>query len=158
MCFKLFKLLILSVMMISCSSSPISSNSENLSRNPANTPSQNKTPQSQKNVKTDNKLQQQTDALLHFFDMQAVPVFINDEPVLKKGSETQKGVAYTKCESKNPSIIMKRIFYEKANEKQLTNILKHELTHAWLCRKGMMATGHGKEFRDKFKQSGGIGN
>ncbi len=147
-------------MMISCSSSPFSTNSDNRSQNLTNNiPTPSKTPQLQKNVKTDNRLQQQTDALLHFFDkMPTVPVFINDEPILKKGSETQNGVAYTKCESKNPSIIMKKIFYEKANEKQLTNILKHELTHAWLCRKGLMATGHGKEFRDKFKQAGGIGN
>lgn len=147
-------------MMISCSSSPFSSNLENSSQNIINTtPTPVKTPLPQKNLETDTKLQRETDSLLSLFDkMPSVPIIIKDEPILKKGSETQKGVAYTKCESKNPSIIMKKVFYQKANQKQLTNILKHELTHAWLCRKGLMSTGHGQEFRQKFKQVGGIGN
>lgn len=107
----------------------------------------------------DEKLQRETDTLLVFFDrMPSVPVFIRDEPVLKSGSETQKGVAYTDCQArKNPTIYVKKDFYERTNRKQLVNILKHELTHAWFCRQGIIA-GHDARFRKKFADAGGFGN
>lgn len=52
---------------------------------------------------------------------------------------------------------MKKVFYDKGNQKQITNILKHELTHAWQCRRGGMR-GHDADFRKKFEQAGGFGN
>lgn len=54
-------------------------------------------------------------------------------------------------------IYMKKVFYEKNNQKQIVNILKHELTHAWQCRRGGMR-GHDAEFRKKFTEAGGFGN
>lgn len=108
---------------------------------------------------TDPKLQFQTNSLLPLFNnMPLVPTFITDEPIIKSGSETQKGVAYTTCVNKdNPTIYLKKVFYQKANQKQLTNILKHELVHAWFCRQGIQ-TGHDERFRRKFKEVGGFGN
>lgn len=105
------------------------------------------------------RLQNQADALLSLFDkMPSVPVFIKDEPILKGGTNVENGVAYNICENRNnPNIFVKKVFYEKANRKQLLNILKHELTHAWFCRQGIQA-GHDARFREKFKQVGGFGN
>lgn len=107
----------------------------------------------------DGKLQSQTDALLSLFGkMPRVPIYLKDEVINKKGSETERGVAYTACENKNqPTIFVKKIFYQKANQKQLTNILKHELTHAYFCLQGTQ-TGHDERFRKKFEQVGGFGN
>ena len=107
----------------------------------------------------DAKLQAESDKLLNLFGkMPSVPVFVRDEAILKKGSETQKSVGYTTCENSNqPFIFIKKVFYERANEKQLTNILKHELVHAWFCRQGIQA-GHDERFRQKFKEVGGVGN
>jgi hypothetical protein len=104
-------------------------------------------------------LQADADALLSFFaEMPPVPVFIRDVPVLKSGSSIESGVAYTVCQKpENPTIFVKRIFYEKTNRRQLVNILKHELTHAWLCRQNLMS-GHDEIFRRKFKSVGGFGN
>src|SRR5215204_2948015 len=105
------------------------------------------------------KLQADTDELLPLFDeMPPVPVFIRDAPVLKSGTNIETGVAYTNCENhENPTIFIKRSFYEKTNRKQLVNILKHELTHSWLCRQNLMS-GHDEIFRRKFTQVGGFGN
>jgi hypothetical protein len=105
------------------------------------------------------KLQAEADALLPLFDeMPPVTVSITDAPVLKSGSSIETGVAYTICEKKNqPDIFVKKVFYEKANRKQIVNILKHELTHAWQCR-GEMMWGHDARFRKKFEEVGGFGN
>lgn len=112
-----------------------------------------------KNLEVDEKLQKQSDEFLPLFgNMPQVPVFIKDEPILRSGSETQKGVGYTLCESNNhPVIYLKKVFYQKANQKQLTNILKHELTHAYFCRQGIQA-GHDERWRKKFREVGGFGN
>lgn len=107
----------------------------------------------------DKKLQAETDALLPLFDdMPSVPVYPTDEPVIKSGTNTERAVAYTRCENRRfPSIFVKKNFYQKVNRRQLVNILKHELTHAWLCRQEM-PWGHDERFRRKFKQIGGFGN
>jgi hypothetical protein len=107
----------------------------------------------------DAKLQAETDALLPLFDkMPPVPVYLKDEPILKSGANTERGLAYTDCYGQaRPAIFVKKIFYQKNNRKQLVNALKHELTHAWLCRQGIMS-GHDERFRRKFKEVGGIGN
>lgn len=127
----------------------------------------NKTPISNtKTVKTpdkknekDAKLQAKSDSLLYLFDkMPSVPVYLVDEPIVRGGSNVEHGVAYTACENKNqPTIFVKKAFYEKRNEKQLVNILKHELVHAYFCRQGIQA-GHDERFRKKFKEVGGFGN
>ena len=108
----------------------------------------------------DDKLQAETDALLALFDkMPRVPVYLKDELIQKSGTNTEKGSAYTYCYGQTrPTIFVKKIFYQKTNRKQLVNALKHELTHAWLCRQGLMSVGHNDVFRQKFKQVGGIGN
>jgi hypothetical protein len=112
-----------------------------------------------KNFVQNRDLQGATDALLPLFDeMPPVPVYLRDEPVLKSGTSIENGVAYTNCENHdNPTIFIKKIFYEKTNRKQLVNILKHELTHAWLCRQNLMS-GHDERFRRKFTAVGGFGN
>src|SRR6185369_6824096 len=73
----------------------------------------------------EDKLQAETDALLPLFDrMPPVPVYIKDEPILKSGTNTERGVAYTNCDGNElPSIFVKKIFYQKTNRKQLINIL-----------------------------------
>ena len=108
---------------------------------------------------SDDKIQAETDALLPLFDnMPPVAVFLKNEPVLKTGSSIETGVAYTDCAAHTrPTIFIKKDFYEKTNRKQLVNILKHELTHAWLCRRQLMA-GHDALFRRKFAAVGGFGN
>ena len=113
----------------------------------------------QENFVRNEKLQGETNALLPLFDkMPMVPVYLKDEVINKEGTNTERGVAYTSCENENqPVIFVKKIFYEKANRKMLVNILKHELTHAWQCRKGY-TWGHDEIFRKKFKQVGGFGN
>jgi hypothetical protein len=107
----------------------------------------------------DPNLQSFADALLPLFEkMPPVPVFVEDAPVVETGSSIERGVAFTECESsENPAIFVKKAFYEKANRKQLGNIIKHELTHAWLCRQNLMA-GHDELFRRKFESVGGFGN
>jgi len=108
---------------------------------------------------TNDKLQDETDALLPLFDqMPPVSVYLKDEPIMKSGSSIESGVAYTDCAGHTrPTIFVKKDFYEKANRQQLVNILKHELTHAWLCRRQLMA-GHDALFRQKFAAVGGFGN
>lgn len=128
----------------------------------ANTPtavSQNTNSQNTNKGKRNSKLQAQADSLLHFFDrMPPVPVYLTDEPVKKGGNNVEHGVAYTDCDkNKSPTMYMKKVFYEKTNQKQIVNILKHELTHAWQCRRGGMR-GHDAEFRKKFTDAGGFGN
>ena len=104
------------------------------------------------------KLQAETDGLLLLFDkMPSVPVYLSNEPI-QGGTNVEGGVAYNVCEDhKNPTIYVKKAFYAKANRKQLVNILKHELTHAYFCRQGIQA-GHDERFRQKFTQVGGFGN
>jgi hypothetical protein len=90
--------------------------------------------------------------------MPRVGVFVVDEPIEKKGGETERGVAYTTCTpDKRPTVFLKKAFREKANDKQLVNILKHEMTHAWFCSQGVQ-TGHDARFRAKFREIGGFGN
>lgn len=122
-------------------------------------PQSTATPSPARNFERNAKLQADTDALLPLFDkMPQVPVFLKDEVINKEGTNTQRGVAYTTCEQKNqPTIFVKKVFYEKANRKMLTNILKHELTHAWQCRQNF-TWGHDEKFRQKFKSVGGFGN
>ncbi|CAN5276135.1 hypothetical protein BH10ACI1_BH10ACI1_21090 [soil metagenome] len=105
------------------------------------------------------KLQNDADALLNLFDgMDSVPIFLKDEPIIKTGTNTERGVAYTTCDGNEfPKIFVKKIFYQKTNRIQLNNILKHELTHSWLCRQQLMS-GHDARFRQKFEQIGGFGN
>jgi len=112
-----------------------------------------------KKTERNSKLQSQADSLLFHFDrMPPVPVYLIDEPILKGGTNVENGVAYTDCgKNKTPEISMKKVFYDKGNQKQIVNILKHELTHAWQCRRGGMR-GHDAEFRKKFEQAGGFGN
>jgi hypothetical protein len=111
------------------------------------------------NYQRNENLQAEADSLLELFDkMPAVPVFLKDEPVIKNGTNSERGVGYTYCRAGGePEIFIKKIFYETANSRQLTNILKHELTHAWLCRQGKMS-GHDDNFRRKFTEVGGFGN
>ena len=117
-----------------------------------------KTPVSVNKGERNPKLQSDADALLPLFDkMPSVPIFITNEAIQKGGTNIEGGVAYNVCESKNPTIYMKRAFYQTANRKQLMNILKHELTHAYFCRQGVQA-GHDARFREKFTQVGGFGN
>jgi hypothetical protein len=104
------------------------------------------------------KLQRDADALLPLFDkMPSVPVYVVNEPIQKGETGADGGVAYNVCENKNPTIYMKRAFYDKGNRKQIVNILKHELTHAYFCRQGVQ-TGHDERFRKKFAEVGGFGN
>jgi len=112
------------------------------------------------NFEHDDNLQAEADALLPLFDnMPRVPIFIKDDPMLTTGTNTERGAAYTYCYPREfPTIFVKKIFYQKANQKQLINALKHELTHAWLCRQGLMSVGHNEVFRQKFSQVGGFGN
>jgi hypothetical protein len=111
------------------------------------------------NRTTSPQLQQQADSLLHLLDsMPSVPVLITDEPILKEGNNVETAIAYTTCAQRQfPEIFVKEAFYRRANEKQLINALKHELTHAWFCRQGIIAD-HGPEFRKKFESIGGFGN
>jgi len=108
---------------------------------------------------SNDELQTDANVLLPLFDnMPPVSVYLKDEPVIKSGSNTERGVAYTQCEQhENPTIFIKKDFYLNANRKQLVNILKHELTHAWLCRQQLMS-GHDERFRRKFAEIGGFGN
>lgn len=108
---------------------------------------------------TNAKLQAAADALLPLFDkMPPVTVYLKDEIINPKGSNIERGVAYTTCErQKQPAIYLKKTFYTKANRRQLINILKHELTHSYFCRKGSQQ-GHDAQFRQKFTEVGGFGN
>lgn len=106
----------------------------------------------------DANLQRETDALLPLFDrMPSVPVYLVDEPIQKGSEGKDGGVAYNVCVSRNPTIYIKKAFYDKKNQKQIVNILKHELTHAYFCRQDIQA-GHDERFRKKFTQVGGFGN
>lgn len=118
-----------------------------------------KSAESDNKISFDPKLQAEADALLALFDkMPPVSVYLTGETIRKSGTNTERSVAYTHCESHtNPAIYLKRDFYEKTNKKQITNILKHELTHAWLCRQKLMS-GHDENFRRKFAEVGGFGN
>lgn len=108
----------------------------------------------------DETLQAEANALLSLFDnMPSVPVYLKNEPILKAGTNTETALAYTHCYSQeSPSIFVKKAFYQNNNKKWLTNVLKHELTHAWLCRQRLMSVGHDDNFRRKFSQIGGFGN
>lgn len=118
-------------------------------------------PNSIANVKIEKNsaLQKNADTFLKLFDnMPQVPVFIKDEPIIKNGTNTERGLAYTTCENKNvPTIFIKKVFYQKNNQKQINNVLKHELTHAYFCRQGYQV-GHDERWRKKFESIGGFGN
>ncbi len=124
--------------------------------NQSNQSSNKATSSLDKKVEKDAKLQREVDALLPLFGMPSVAVFIKDEPIIA-GAFVQAGVAYNICDDRKPTIIVKKAFYEKANQKQLVNILKHELVHAWFCRLDVKAE-HGERFRTKFREVGGFGN
>lgn len=117
-----------------------------------------KTPSPKPKGERNSKLQSDLDSLLPLFDkMRSVPIYLTNE-LIQKGEEGKEGgVAYNVCERDNPTIFMKRAFYDKGNRKQIVNILKHELTHAYFCRQGIQA-GHDARFREKFTQVGGFGN
>ncbi len=138
----------------------ITSNINQSSTNKTNNIPINKPTQiSNTKVEKDLVLQKQSDSLLNLFDkMPSVPVFIKDEPILQNGTNTERGLGYTTCENKNvPTIFIKKVFYQKQNQKQITNILKHELTHAYFCRQGFQV-GHDERWRKKFESIGGFGN
>ena len=111
------------------------------------------------NHESDKALQRQADALLPLFGkMLPVPIYVNDAQIIKNASNVESGVAYTECSTnRQPVIYFKKVFYQHTNQKQITNILKHELTHAFFCRQGIKA-GHDLRFRQKFKEVGGFGN
>jgi hypothetical protein len=110
-------------------------------------------------VEKDVVLQKQADSLLNLFDnMPSVAVFIKDELILRNGTNTERGLGYTTCENKNnPTVYIKKVFYQKKNQKQITNFLKHELTHAYFCRQGLQVD-HDERWRKKFESVGGFGN
>ncbi|MBS1796874.1 MAG: hypothetical protein JSS81_23815 [Acidobacteria bacterium] len=110
-------------------------------------------------VSSSDRLQSAADALLPLFDgMAKVSVYLVDRPIVPNGTNVERGVAFTICgPDAEPSIFVKRVFYETTNSKQLVNILKHELTHAYFCRRGI-AAGHDRSFREKFSAVGGFGN
>ena len=117
-----------------------------------------KTPSPKPKGERNSKLQSDLDSLLPLFDkMRSVPIYLTNEPIQKGEEGKEGGVAYNVCERDNPTIFMKRAFYDKGNRKQIVNILKHELTHAYFCRQGIQA-GHDARFREKFTQVGGFGN
>jgi hypothetical protein len=126
---------------------------------PENQPFSVEIPAFPENSEHNENLQADADALLPLFDkMPPVPVYLKDEAFLKSGTNTEKGAAYTHCYNHDfPTVYVKKVFYETANRKQLVNLLKHELTHAWLCRQRRMS-GHDAEFRRKFTEVGGVGN
>ena len=103
-------------------------------------------------VEKNSQLQVKADTFLNLFDnMPTVPFYLKDEPILKTGTNTERGLAYTICEPGNkPTIFIKKVFYQKANQKQIDNVVKHELVHAWFCRKGVQV-GHDEQFRKKFE-------
>lgn len=110
------------------------------------------------NLERDMKLQAESDKLVKLFGLRIVPVYLKDEIIKKDGTNTERGVAYTTCTEKTkPKIFVKKVFYQKANRKQLVNILKHELTHAWQCSQDL-TWGHDEKFYKKFRSVGGIGN
>lgn len=123
---------------------------------PSETP---KVEEPKKDYERNFRLQGQTDRLVKLFgEMPLVPVYLTDEIINKKGTNTERGVAYTTCSEKGkPEIFLKKVFYQKANQKQLVNILKHELTHAWQCHQDL-TWGHDEKFYKKFRSVGGIGN
>ena len=108
---------------------------------------------------TDANLQAQADALLPLFDdMPPVKIYVSTAPIIKSGANIESGVAYTECEpGALPLIFVKQDFYQHTNQRQLTNILKHELTHAFFCRQ-KIAAAHDARFRRKFTEVGGFGN
>ena len=116
-------------------------------------------PRFEKTVRNE-KLQAEADALLPLFDrMPSVPIYLKDAPILKSGTNTETGNAYTFCDgNETPMIFVKKIYYQKANRKRFANTLKHELTHAWLCRQHLISVGHGELFQRKFRAIGGWGS
>ena len=110
-------------------------------------------------VEYDHSLQARADSLLPLFGgMEPIPFYTIDEPVIHEGSNAERGVAYTVCEGRErPTVYVKKTYFESANRRMLINTLKHEMTHAWLCREGLMS-GHDSLFRRKFESVGGAGN
>ncbi len=108
-------------------------------------------------VDHDANLQAEADGLLPLFDqMPSVPIYLKDDPILKSGTNIETGNAYTHCDgNKFPFIFVKKTYYRKVHRTRLINTLKHEMTHAWLCRQQMMSVGHGALFREKLARVGG---
>lgn len=105
----------------------------------------------------DASLQTRADKLATLFgELASVPVYLT-ESADGETDDLVRGVAYTRCVVREPTIVIKEEFYRRANETQLINILKHELTHAFFCRDGVKA-GHDARFREKFASVGGVGN
>lgn len=137
-----------------------STHHENLPVKPQNeTVEIKKTPESnqsvllaKKKLEKNKRLQFETNAWLHLFGkMQEVSTYIVDEPVINDGDETERASAYTLCENNNqPTILVKRVFYEKNKPKHVAAILRHELVHAWFCQQGIRA-GHDEQFQKKLK-------
>lgn len=120
-------------------------------------PAVSRTPE-QKGIK-DPEIQKEADRIVPLFGtMRKVEVYIVDEPIESRDASVEPGVAYTVCSpDKVPIIYLKRAFSTKAPKKQMTNILKHELTHAWFCTQGIR-TDHDARFRAKLNEVGGFGN
>ncbi len=106
---------------------------------------------------SDVNLQKRADALLPLFDrMPPVTIRLKDAPITKSGTNVETGNAYTLCDQNSPPLIfVKRIYYQTAHPLKFENTLKHELTHAWLCRQNLMSVGHGDIFRRQLRQVGG---
>ena len=85
-------------MLSSCTASPSPiANIEVVTENNA-TPTPTPTATPKIDYETDAKLQIQANSLLKLFgNMSQVSVYIKDEPIIKSGSDTQKGVAYAIC-------------------------------------------------------------
>ena len=150
--------LMLSLIFVYCSSKP-SEIQEPVVSNAAKPEFIEKSSKPSEKYEGDKALQAKADALLPLFgQMSPVPVYVSDEEINKAGTNVERGVAFTKCENdRAPVIFVKSAFYKKTNNKQIVNILKHELTHAYFCRQGIK-TGHDARFRRKFEEVGGFGN
>ena len=83
----------------------VENNSSNIQNTIANKPIANVPKQ---NLDHDRKLQAEADSLLKLFNnMPQVPVYLKDEPIMKTGSETQRGLAYATCEpDRKPTIFI----------------------------------------------------
>jgi hypothetical protein len=158
--FRLHGLLLLLALLSGCAVKPgeLPVNSGVMAAGNATVSNSNGSLLARKKAETNEKLQAKSDSLLPLFDhMLSVPVYLVDEPVIDKGNSTERSAAYTICENKDqPTIFVKKVFYEKWNETVITNILKHELTHAWFCRQEVRAE-HDERFRKKFAGVGGFG-
>jgi hypothetical protein len=72
-------------------------------------------------LEREDNLQAEADALLLLFDdMPSVAVYLKDEPILRSGTNTRRGVAYTHCQGNElPSIFVKKFFIKKTTGNNL---------------------------------------